>query len=48
MKEVHELDVYRLADELSDLIWNDFEKWPEKARQTIGYQISSIKNREKK
>jgi four helix bundle protein len=39
VKEVHKLDVYRLADELSDFVWNDFDDWPEKAQRTIGYQI---------
>jgi len=26
MKEVYELDVYKLAEELSDLIWYGFDK----------------------
>ena len=39
MKEVHELDVYKLAEELSDLIWYAFDEWPQKVRRTIGYQI---------
>ena len=39
MKEVTELDVYRLAETLSDMIWNDFDRWPEKAQKTIGYQV---------
>ena len=39
MKEVHELDVYRLAEELSDLIWHAFDKWPVKVKNTMGYQI---------
>ena len=39
MKEVYELDVYKLAEELSDLIWYAFDEWPEKAQKTIGYQI---------
>ena len=38
MKEVYELDVYRLAEELSDMIWKDFDRWSEKAQRTIGYQ----------
>ena len=38
MKEVTELDVYRLAEALSDMIWKDFDQWPEKAQRTIGYQ----------
>jgi len=38
MKEVHELDVYRLAEQLSDMIWNDFDGWTTKAKNTIGYQ----------
>jgi four helix bundle protein len=39
MKEVYELDVYKLAEDLSDLIWDDFDKWHIKAQNTIGYQI---------
>lgn len=39
MNTVYELDVYRLAEELSDLIWFHFDTWPEKAQRTIGYQI---------
>jgi len=39
MKEIYEMDVYKLAEELSDLIWNSFDTWPEKAQRTIGYQI---------
>ena len=39
MKEVYELDVYRLAEYLSDMIWNEFDSWDKKAQNTIGYQI---------
>ena len=39
MKEIYELDVYILAEELSDLIWYAFDKWSVKAQNTIGYQI---------
>jgi len=39
MKEIHELDVYKLSEELSDLIWYGFDEWPKKVQQTIGYQI---------
>jgi len=39
MKEVYELEVYQLAEDLSDLIWYGFDSWPEKVRRTIGYQI---------
>ena len=27
MKRVHELDVYKLAEELSDMVWQDFDQW---------------------
>jgi len=37
MKEVTELDVYRVAEALSDVIWNDFDRWLEKAQRTLGY-----------
>ncbi len=39
MKEVTELDVYRLAEKLSDMVWDDFDRWSEKAQRTIGYQV---------
>ena len=39
MKEVYELDVYNLAEDLSDMIWYDFDKWSNKVQMTIGYQI---------
>lgn len=39
MKEVYELDVYCLAEELSDKIWDVFDHWSEKAQRTVGYQI---------
>ena len=38
MKAVYELDVYNLLEELSDMVWYDFDGWPEKARRTMGYQ----------
>ena len=39
MKRVYELDVYQLAEELSDKIWYDFDKWNKKVQYTVGYQI---------
>ena len=39
MKRVYDLDVYRLAKELSDKIWFDFDNWDKKVQNTIGYQI---------
>ena len=27
MKRVCELDVYKLAEALSDMVWRDFDKW---------------------
>lgn len=39
MKAVYELDVYNLAEELSDMIWFDFDEWSEKAMRTMGYQV---------
>jgi len=39
MREIYELDVYKLAEELSEMIWTDFDQWNEKAQRTIGYQI---------
>ena len=39
MKEVYELDVYKLAEALSDRIWHAFDEWSKKVQVTIGYQI---------
>lgn len=39
MKEVTELDVYNLAEELSDLIWFAFDNWSRKVQNTTSYQI---------
>ncbi|MDI6686782.1 MAG: hypothetical protein QME06_01015 [Desulfobacterales bacterium] len=39
MKRVYELDVYKLAEDLSDMVWNDFDKWNKKVQDTVGYQI---------
>ena len=39
MKQIYELDVYKLSEELSDLIWYAFDEWPRKVQQTNGYQI---------
>jgi len=39
MKTVHKLDVYNLSENLSDMIWFDFESWSDKVQKTIGYQI---------
>jgi len=34
-----DLEVYNLAEEISDLIWVSYDKWPDKVKRTIGYQI---------
>jgi len=39
MKEIYEMDVYRLSEQLSDMVWDKFDKWTVKAQNTIGYQI---------
>lgn len=39
MKEIYEMDVYRLSEQLSDMIWDAFDSWTVKAQNTIGYQI---------
>jgi four helix bundle protein len=39
MKEVYDLNVYKLYEKLSDLIWYDFDKWDNKVQKSIGYQI---------
>jgi hypothetical protein len=32
IKRVYGLDVYKLAEELSDMVWHDFNKWNKKFR----------------
>ena len=39
MNAVHELDVYVLSEQLSDMVWHDFDSWPRKAQEAIGYQM---------
>ena len=39
MKRVYELDIYKLAEDLSDMIWRDFDKWSNKVQRTIGHQV---------
>ena len=39
MKEIYELDVYKLSEQLSDLIWYGYDVWSRKVQHTIGYQI---------
>ena len=39
MKEIYELDVYRLAERLSDMVWAAYDVWDPKAKKTIGIQI---------
>jgi len=39
MKEIYELDVYKLSEQLYNLIWYAFDAWPKKVKQTNGYQI---------
>jgi len=39
MKEIYDMDVYRLAEELSDMIWHDYGSWVAKVQRTIGFQV---------
>ncbi|MCF8045600.1 MAG: four helix bundle protein [Desulfarculaceae bacterium] len=39
MKRVYQLDVYQPAEELSDMIRHDFDKWNKKVQNTMVYQI---------
>jgi len=39
MITVENLDIYKLSEELSDLIWFEFDNWSKKVQNTIGYQI---------
>ncbi len=39
MKGLTDLDLYKLAEKLSDKIWVEYDQWPEKAQRTIGLQV---------
>jgi four helix bundle protein len=39
MREVYELDIYKLSEDLSALVWYAYDKWSQKVQRTIGYQI---------
>lgn len=39
MIKLTDLDVYSLSETLSDIIWNEYDRWDKKAQNTIGYQI---------
>ena len=34
-----DLEVYQLGERLSDMVWEDYDHWPEKAQRTMGFQI---------
>lgn len=36
---VHQLEIHCLAEELSDIVWNAFDRWDAKAKQTLGLQL---------
>lgn len=39
MKEIYEMDVYRLAERLSDMVWDTYDRWNFKAQRTMGIQM---------
>lgn len=39
MKTLTTLDVYKLAEELSDIVWYAYDTWSYKAQHTIGLQV---------
>jgi len=39
MKEIYEMDVYRLAERLSDMVWEAYDSWDFKAQRTMGIQM---------
>lgn len=39
MNSIEDLRVYQLAEKLSDLVWNEYDKWNSKVRFTIWGQI---------
>ncbi|MBW1837912.1 MAG: four helix bundle protein [Deltaproteobacteria bacterium] len=38
MKRVYELDIYKLAEKLSDMVWHGFDKWDKRVQNNVGYQ----------
>ena len=34
-----DLEVYKLGERLSDMVWEDYDHWAEKAQRTMGFQI---------
>ena len=39
MLYLEDLEVYQLSEKLSDMVWYGFDRWPEKVKKTMGYQI---------
>lgn len=39
MKSIADYDVYKLSEELSDMIWHAYDSWTEKTKRTIGIQL---------
>jgi len=39
IESFEDLDVYRLAEELSDRIWDIVSNWPNFPQNTLGYQL---------
>lgn len=39
MIPIQDYEIYKLAEQLSDIIWNAYDNWSEKAQRTIGYQV---------
>jgi four helix bundle protein len=39
IESFEDLDVYRLAEDLGDRIWDIVIGWPDFARNTLGYQL---------
>lgn len=39
MRPIYEYDVYKLSESLSDIIWEEFDKWDNKTKFSIGHQI---------
>ncbi|HRS38870.1 MAG TPA: four helix bundle protein, partial [Bacteroidia bacterium] len=38
-KDVTQFLVYQYAEQLSDVFWEEYDKWPKKVQMTIGLQI---------
>lgn len=39
MIQLTDLDVYNLGEQISDMVWHDYDHWPEEAQRTVGLEV---------